>query len=90
MPSLVNVVDDVRNELSPNGELSFEVYHSQNNIWIVYITHQQNPNKAKVEFLIEENQANPEDTGVVGSVLEFGCISRRAMTRIMDEIVDRL
>lgn len=89
MPSLINVVEDVRNALSPNGELTFEVNHEQGNLWIVYITHQQNPNKAKVEFLIE-HQPNPEDTGVVGSVLEFGCISRRAMTRIMDEIVDRL
>jgi hypothetical protein len=89
MPSLINVVDDVRNELSPNGQLTFEVIHEQGNLWIVYITHQQNPNRAKVEFIIE-NQPNPEDTGVVGSVLEYGCISRRAMTRIMDEIVERL
>lgn len=89
MPSLINVVDDVRNQLSPNGELTFEVHHDQGNLWIVYITHNQNPNRAKVEFLIE-NQPNPEDTGVVGSVLEYGCISRRAMARIMDLIVDSL
>jgi hypothetical protein len=90
MPNLHNVVSDINDELFSNEQLNFEIQQRDEETWIVYIRVPNDNRRAKIEFIINENLNNPDDTEVIGSVLRYGPISRRTMARIMDAIVDRV
>lgn len=84
MPSLYNVIDDVKQALYPNGEINFEIQQRNSNRFIVYIEVPNAQNRAKVEFMVEDSGE------VFGSVLRHGCVSRRTMALIMDSIMERM
>jgi hypothetical protein len=87
MVNLHNTVDDIEHELFPNGEYRLDVEHSHNNIWFLYIRKTNTNRHGKVEIIIEEDQ---QDIGVLGSVLQHGCVSRATMALIMDTLMARL
>lgn len=84
MPSLYNVIDDVKQSLYPNGEVNFEIQQRNSNRYIIYIEIPNAQHRGKVEFLVEDNGE------VLGSVLRHGCVSRRTMALIMDSIIERM
>lgn len=94
MPNLYNVVDDIKNAMYPNGEVTFEVLHrpthEEPNRWVVYMAIPNGHRRAKVEFLIDEDLDDTEDAEVLGCVLRHGSVSRRTVSLIMDAILERM
>ena len=94
MPSLHNVIDDIKSSMYPNGEVTFEVLHrptqEEANRWVVYLSIPNGHRRAKIEFLIDEDPDDPEDADVLGSVLRHGSVSRRTVSLIMDAILERM
>jgi hypothetical protein len=90
MANIHNVISDVEQYVLPDVGLKYKVEHRGGDRWIVYVSRGLESKLAKLEFLIDQNPNNPEDTDVAGSVLRHGCISRKMMTTIMDSIVERL
>ena len=84
MPSLYNVIEDVKNELFPNGELNFRIKRKTDDWWYVYMKSQNGQETAKVEFMIDD-----DDESIVGCVLRHGDITRKNMERIMDAIISK-
>jgi hypothetical protein len=78
----------------PNGDVTFQVLYrptpEEQNRWIVYIAIPNGEHRAKIEFLIDEDPHNPEDSDVLGSVLRHGSVSRRTVSLIMDAILERM
>ena len=94
MPNLYNVIDDIKQSMFPNGGITFEIkYRPTNeepNRWIVYIDIANGQTRAKVEFLIDEDPDDVDNTDVLGSVLRHGSVSRQVVSRIMDAIIERM
>lgn len=90
MPNLHNVLADVESQMFPNREYRLEIdyYSEETHRWIVWL-HRRNKT-ARLEFIIHEDPINPEDTDVVGSVLEYDGISRQIVGLVMDSIMERL
>lgn len=80
MANLYNVIDDIKQIMSP---VQFQVEQRTATQWIVYMTIPNKETAAEVEFLIEGEE-------VIGSVLRHGPLSRKAMTLIMDSIIERM
>ena len=94
MPSIINVIDDIKQSMYSNGEVNFEVLYrptdEEPNRWVVYVAIPNGQHRAKLEFLIDEDPNNPEDAEVLGSVLRHGSVSRRTVSLIMDAILERM
>jgi hypothetical protein len=91
MPCLENVISDVQSQMFPNRQFTFEVNRIENepHRWIVYIRSYRNEH-AILEFLIDEDPNDPDDTDVAASVLQYGNIPRRIVGLVMDSIIERL
>lgn len=90
MPNLHNVIDDIKEEMFPNGEIKFTVEQRDYRRWVVYVYIRYSRRSAKLEFIINQDVNNPDDTEVFGSVLRNGSVSNRTITLIMDSIIERL
>lgn len=91
MPSLYNVVDDIKRSMFPQGDVTFQVLNrpteEEPNRWVVYIGIRNGRRRAKVEILIDDH---PEDPDVLCCVLRHGSVSRRTLSLIMDSILERM
>lgn len=90
MPNLHNVIADVREMMFPANNVNFIIHQRSNRRWVVYVNILHAQPSGKMEFIINENPNNPEDTEVLGSVLRHGCVRRRTMSLIMDSIIERM
>lgn len=94
MPSIENVVDDVKQLLYPNDEVMFHLFHRPSaefqNRWILYLTIPNGEHRAKIEFIVDYDENHPDDIDVLGSVLRHGSVSRRTVSKIMDAIIERM
>ena len=90
MASIDNVVHDLNNDLFPNGDHTLEVEYSHDNVWYLCISRKNFNQTARVELIIDVDHNNPEDTGVIASVLRHGGVTRTTMALIMDSLLARL
>jgi hypothetical protein len=94
MPSIENVVDDVKELLYPNNEVMFNLFHRPSaehpNRWILYLSIPNGEHRAKIEFIVDCDENEPQDVDVLGSVLRHGSVSRRTVSKIMDAIIERM
>lgn len=81
MPSLFNIIEDVKNELFPQGGIDFRIKRKTDDWWYVYMKVQNGDQPAKVEFMLDG------DDEILGCVLRHGDVSRKTMEKIMDSII---
>ena len=88
MANLNNIIDDIKTEMFPNGNIEFIVQRRNNERWIVYVKIPYGQDTAKLEIMVEDTD-NQEEIDVSGSVLRYGSVSRRTIGLIMDSILER-
>ena len=87
MPSLANVIDDVKSIVFPQGCVNVHLHARNNDRWVVYVELPYGHQTAKLEFIIEDTNGDPD---VAASVIRYGSLSRRAIARFMDAVLERL
>lgn len=87
---MYNILSDIQQTMFPAAKLKYEVRYQEPQLWTVYILIPNGMQTAKLEFLVDQNPNNPDDTDVAGSILRYGSVPSYMVERIADRITDRL
>ena len=90
MSNIYNVISEVEQTVFPDTGLKYRVRYRGEQIWVVYVTMPNGVQNAKLEFIIDKNPTDPDDTDVAGSILRYGSVPKYMIHMIADSIVERL
>ena len=90
MSNIYNIISDIQQRMFPDTGLQFRVQYRGEQIWVVYISLPNGLQNAKLEFIVDRNPNDPNDTDVAGSILRYGSVPPYMVERIADRITDRL
>lgn len=87
MVNLYNVFDDVKQRVFPDGDVKISVQQRNNERWVVYVKILYGHETAKLEFMVEDTDDDPD---VAGSIIRYGSVSRSRITMFMDGVLEQL
>jgi len=88
--NIYNIISDIEQTMFVDTKLKYVVKYHEQQLWVVYILLPNGVQSAKLEFLIDQDPNNPDDTDVAGSILRYGSVHPRMVDIIADSIVERL
>ena len=84
---MYNVLDSVKQQVFPDGNVKLSISRRNNERWVVYIKVQYAHETAKLEFLVEDVEDDPD---VAASVIRYGSVSQSRIAMFMDGVVEQL
>ena len=84
-----NIINEIEQTVFPDAGLKYKVKYRGQQLWIVYVLIPNGKQNAKLEFLVDENPDDPDDTDVAGSVLRYGSVPKQMVHTIADAIIER-
>jgi hypothetical protein len=90
MLNIHNIVSEVEQTVFPDTGLKYKVQYRGEQRWVVYVSIPNGVQNAKLEFIIDRDPIDPDDTDVAGSILRYGSVPKYMIHMIADSIIERL
>lgn len=87
MVNMYNVLDSIKQQVFPDGNVKLSISRRNNERWIVYVEIPYGHETAKLEFIVEDVEDDPD---IAASVIRYGSLSRSRIAMFMDGVLEQL